>query len=290
MKPAKFNYYRPKTINEAFQLLEEHGDEGKIIAGGQSLVPIMNMRLAAPASLIDINSLEDLNYIKKEDDVIKIGALTRQSVVENSEVVRKYCGLLCEAIPFIGHIQTRNRGTIGGSIVHADPSAELPLALLALNGILQVSSADEVRSVEAEDFFITYLTTDLMQNEILTEIQIPIVYGKHGYSFTEIARRHGDFGLVAAACVLTINNDDEIETLRLTLGGVEAVPLLIEDVEELLQGKIVSETLLEQVIEKVADAIDPESDLHASAEYRSHLAQVLTKRVINDAYKKARGV
>lgn len=290
MKPAKFDYYKPNTLNEALSLLEELGENGKIIAGGQSLVPIMNMRLATPEALIDINNLEDLHYIKKEDSMIKIGALTRQRIVETSDIIRENCGLLADSIPHIGHVQTRNRGTIGGSLVHADPTAELPLALLALKGTLHISSSDEVRVVEAEDFFITYLTTDMMPYEILTEIQIPIMEGRVGYAFAEIARRHGDFGIVAAACVMTIDDNENIESIRLTLGGVEAIPLLVEEAEEIFQGEKVTDSLLEQITEAVVDVIDPESDLHASAEYRTHLAKILTKRVINEAYSKAKGV
>ncbi|TWI58155.1 FAD binding domain-containing protein [Halalkalibacter nanhaiisediminis] len=290
MKPAKFDYYKPNTLNEALSLLEELGENGKIIAGGQSLVPIMNMRLATPEALIDINNLEDLHYIKKEDSMIKIGALTRQRIVETSDIIRENCGLLADSIPHIGHVQTRNRGTIGGSLVHADPTAELPLALLALKGTLHISSSDEVRVVEAEDFFITYLTTDMMPNEILTEIQIPIMEGRVGYAFAEIARRHGDFGIVAAACVMTIDDNENLESIRLTLGGVEAIPLLVEEAEEILKGEKVTDSLLEQITEAVVDVIDPESDLHASAEYRTHLAKILTKRVINEAYSKAKGV
>jgi 2-furoyl-CoA dehydrogenase FAD binding subunit len=288
MKPPKFDYYKPATLAEALNLLEEIGDDGKIIAGGQSLVPIMNMRLASPKSLIDINGLDELNYIKNEGNVLKIGTLTRQSTVENSEMVADVCGLLTEAITQIGHVQTRNRGTIGGSIVHADPSAELPLALLTLNGSVQIASVDEVRSVDAEDLFVTYLTTDIMPTEILTEVTIPISEGRHGYSFQEIARRHGDFALVAASCHMTIDDEDRISSVRLALGGVEATPLLIGDAEDLLVGEALSDSLLDQIVESVELEVDPESDLHASAEYRTHLAKVLTKRALTEAYERAR--
>ncbi|WP_017729039.1 FAD binding domain-containing protein [Halalkalibacterium ligniniphilum] len=289
MKPPKFDYYKPATLEEALDLLEEVGDDGKIIAGGQSLVPIMNMRLATPKCLIDINGIKELDYIKREDDVLKIGTLTRQSVVETSEEVKKYCGLITEAIPKIGHVQTRNRGTFGGSIVHADPSAELPLVLLTLNGTVQIASKDEYRTVEAEDFFITYLTTDIMPTEIVTEISFPITEGRNGYSFQEIARRHGDFALVAASCHLTVDDEDQISSVRLVLGGVEAVPLLIADFEDVLVGQTLSDELLEEVAEAIENEVEPESDLHASAEYRTHLAKVLAKRALTEAYERARG-
>lgn len=289
MKPPKFEYYKPATLEEALNLLEEAGDDGKIIAGGQSLVPIMNMRLASPKCLIDINGLEELSYIKNEDNTLKIGTLTRQSDVEQSEMVANVCGLLAEAITQIGHVQTRNRGTIGGSIVHADPSAELPLALLTLNGSVQITSKDEVRTVAAEDFFITYLTTDIMPTEVLTEVTIPLMEEKSGYSFQEIARRHGDFALVAAACHMTVDDEGLITAVRLALGGVEAIPLLIGDAEDILTGEQLSDSLLAQVTESVEMESDPESDLHASSEYRTHLAKVLTKRVLTQAYERARG-
>ncbi|OES45435.1 FAD binding domain-containing protein [Domibacillus iocasae] len=289
MKPPKFEYYKPATLEEALNLLEEAGDDGKIIAGGQSLVPIMNMRLASPKCLIDINGLEELSYIKNEDNTLKIGTLTRQSDVEQSEMVANVCGLLAEAITQIGHVQTRNRGTIGGSIVHADPSAELPLALLTLNGSVQITSKDEVRTVAAEDFFITYLTTDIMPTEVLTEVTIPLMEEKSGYSFQEIARRHGDFALVAAACHMTVDDEGLITAVRLALGGVEAIPLLIGDAEDILTGEQLSDSLLAQVAESVEMESDPESDLHASSEYRTHLAKVLTKRVLTQAYERARG-
>ncbi|WP_102347238.1 FAD binding domain-containing protein [Bacillus sp. Marseille-P3661] len=289
MKPSKFEFYQPKTVEETLQLLEDMGEDAKIIAGGQSLVPIMNMRLATPKNLIDINRLVDLDFIENDETTLRIGTLTRQSRVEESSIVRKYAGLLSEAVPNIGHIQTRNRGTVGGSVVHADPSAEIPLSLMALNGAVKISSVDEERIVEAGDFFITYLTTDIMPTEMLTEVHIPIIGGRQGYAFTEFARKHGDFALVAAACHLTIDDSDNIDTVRLVLGGVEAIPFLIEDAEEELKGEKISDTLLDKIADIVADEVDPESDIHASADYRRHLAKILTKRTLQQAYNRARG-
>ncbi|MGP4080649.1 FAD binding domain-containing protein [Pseudalkalibacillus sp. R45] len=289
MKPAKFDYYRPETLSEALSLLEEVGFDGKIIAGGQSLVPIMNMRLATPECLIDINGINDLDYIVKDVDVIKIGAMTRQSELETSDIIRQNCPLVSEAVRLIGHVQTRNRGTVGGSIVHADPSAELPLVLMTLGGSLKISANGEVRSVNAEDFFITYLTTDLMPSEILTEIHLPIWHGRKGYSFLEIARRHGDFALVAASCQLTLDDQDRIEKVRLALGGVEAIPFLIEDAQDLLHGERLSSSLIDKLTKVVEESVEPESDLHASEEYRRHLAKVLTSRSLQQAYERAKG-
>ncbi|WP_085507102.1 FAD binding domain-containing protein [Thalassobacillus devorans] len=289
MKPAKFDYHRPDNLPDALRLLDEAGFDGKIIAGGQSLVPIMNMRLATPECLIDINGLTDLDFIECKDHVVKIGAMTRQSQVEDSEVVGQNIPLLKEAVPFIGHVQTRNRGTIGGSIVHADPSAELPLVLMTLGGKVKISSGDEERIVDAEDFFITYLTTDLMPTEILTEIHIPVWEGQTGHSFMEVARRHGDFALVAASCQMAVDEVGRIGNVRLALGGVEAIPFLIEDAQTVLCGEQLTEGLIEQLAEIVGESVEPESDLHASEEYRRHLAKVLTSRTLRQAYERARG-
>ncbi|WP_409305602.1 FAD binding domain-containing protein [Peribacillus sp. SCS-155] len=289
MKPAKFDYHCPKTVESALSLLEESGLDGKIIAGGQSLVPIMNMRLSAPDCLIDINRLTDLDFIDFDDDKVKIGALTRQSSVESSAIVKGKIGLISEAVPLIGHVQTRNRGTFGGSLVHADPTAEIPLSLIATGGSLLIASKEETREVAVEDFFVTYLTTDIMPNEMLTEVHIPIWESRTGYSFQEISRRHGDFALVASACQLALDEYGRISNVRLALGGVEAVPLLVEEANQIMTGEKLSDSLLNKVVEIVAATVDPESDLHASADYRRHLATVLTKRTLQSAYTRARG-
>ncbi|SFJ81839.1 FAD binding domain-containing protein [Thermoflavimicrobium dichotomicum] len=289
MKPASFDYCRPATVEEAFQLLAEYGDEGKLIAGGQSLVPILNMRLSSPKCLIDINELQDLNYIRYEDGWIKMGALTRQRDVEKSALIQEKCPLLSEAVPFIGHMQTRNRGTIGGSLVHADPTAELPLSFLALNGRAVIQSAEESREVDLSEFFITYLTTDIMPGELLTEVKFPVDSVPKGYSFQEYSRRHGDFALVAAACILDTDSEGRITTIRLTMGGVDAVPILVEEAVDVLIGEKLTETLLEEAGRIVSAHVDPEGDLHASREYRLHLARVFAKKAIQTAYHRAIG-
>ncbi|GAX90025.1 FAD binding domain-containing protein [Effusibacillus lacus] len=289
MKPALFDYFRPTTVEEAFQLLSEYGDEGKLIAGGQSLVPILNMRLSAPECLIDINGLKELDYIHCEDGWLRIGALTRQREVERSGLVREKSPLLSEAVPFIGHMQTRNRGTVGGSLVHADPTAELPLSLLALNGSAVIESADEKREVGLGEFFVTYLTTDIRPGELLTEVKIPVDSVPKGYSFQEFSRRHGDFALVAAACVLDTDNEGRILTARLTLGGVDPIPVLAEDAAGILIGEKLTDTLLAEVGRIAAMNVDPEGDLHATREYRLHLARVFAKRAVQIAYIRATG-
>lgn len=287
MKPAAFDYLRPSTVEEACQYLQEYGEEGKLIAGGQSLVPILNMRLSTPECLIDISGLEELKYIREEGDWLRIGALTRQRDVERSALVREKTPLLAEALPYIGHMQTRNRGTFGGSLVHADPTAEIPLSLLALQAAVVIQSAEEIREVNVEDFFITYLTTDLMPNEMLREVKIPTGSISKGYSFQEYSRKHGDFALVAAACVLDVDEQKRIASVRLTLGGVDAVPVLAREVEGLILGEKLTDSLLLEAGRAAAADIDPEGDLHASREYRLHLAQVFAARVLETAYHRA---
>ncbi|MDQ0253381.1 carbon-monoxide dehydrogenase medium subunit/2-furoyl-CoA dehydrogenase FAD binding subunit [Evansella vedderi] len=287
MKPATFDYYRPDSVVEALQLLEEYGDEGKLLAGGQSFIPILNMRMSEPESLIDINHLKELDYIKEEDGYLKIGAVTRQSKLEKSPLVKKLVPILVEATSFIGHIQTRNRGTVGGSVVHADPSAELPLTLLTLDAKVTIKSMDEEREANLRDFFITYLTTEIMPSELLTEIQIPLQHMSNGYAFEEFSRRHGDFALVAVACLLDVDEVGTVTSGRLAVGGIDAVPVLAEDAMDLLIGKKLSESLLQTVGEKVVEDAEPDDDLHASKEYRLNLAKVLIKRAIQKAYGRA---
>ena len=287
MKPAAFDYYRPSTVEEACQLLEEYGEEAKLIAGGQSLMPILNMRLSAPDSLIDISGLTQLQYIRCEGEWLRIGALTSQRDAERSALVREKAPLLAEALPLIGHLQTRNRGTFGGSLVHADPSAEIPLSLLALDAVAVMQGADGSREVELRDFFVTYLTTDLMPGELLTEVKIPVGAVPMGCSFQEYSRKHGDFALVAAACVLDLDDQERIANIRLALGGVDAVPVLSGAAADMLIGEKLTEPLLRQASQAVAGEVDPEGDLHASREYRLHLASVFAGKAMQTAYERA---
>lgn len=289
MKPASFDYYRPDSLEEAFTVLNQYGESGKVLAGGQSLMPILNMRLSTPESLIDINHLHELDYIRYEDSWLKIGSLTRQNTILNSALAAKKAPLLSEAIPFIGHMQTRNRGTIGGSIVHADPTAELAVSCLCMDGIAVISSNGEVREVPLKDFFITYLTTDIAFNELLTEIKIKVDDLPKGYSFQEVNRRHGDFALVDASCVMEVDDHSRITDIRLVLGGVDAVPVLVEDAATILLGEKLTESGLKEVCRVTTENIDPDTDLHASREYRIHLAQAYTKRAIQVAYGRACG-
>lgn len=285
MKPATFTYHCPSNLEAAVQLLDVIGSEGKIIAGGQSFIPILNMRMSEPGCLIDIHQIKELKGIRVEDGVLKIGALTTQRELEQHDVIKTNIPLLSEATQFIGHVQTRNRGTVGGSVAHADPSAELPLCFLALDAEIVIHSIDGSRKTSINDFFVTYLTTELMPEEILTEIHVSLSQF-NGYAFEEFSRRHGDFALAAAACLLSLGETGKIENARLVLGGVEAVPLLAEEAMRFLKGKSLSDETLERAVELAVIDADPDTDLHASKEYRLHLAKVLTRKALLKAYNR----
>lgn len=289
MKPGAFEYFTPGTLEEAKGLLEQYDPEAKILAGGQSLIPVMNFRLARPEVLIDINGIADLDYIKEEGDSLVIGALARESDVELSPLVIEKCPILAEAISHIGHKTIRNRGTIGGSLVHADPSAEIPTAIVALSGEMKAFGPDGERSMDPESFFLTYLTSSLEPTEILTEVSVPILTGKTGCSFLEMSRRCGDFALVAVACILTIDADRTCSDARIALGGVAPTPVRAEEAEEVIIGQKLSDGLLEKASKLAMEDTDAESDYHASAEYREDMTRVLVQKGLKQAWDRANG-
>ena len=233
MKPADFEYHRPRNIEEALSLLQEFGDEAKILAGGQSLMPLMNFRLAQPAHLIDINFIDGLDYIRSEKGMIKVGCLARQSRLLDNPMVRERCPLLAEALTYVGYEQIRNRGTLCGSLAHADPAAELPAVLLALDGFVTVGNATTKREVSACDFFKSYLTTCLSSDEMVLEASIPETPPGAGWSFTEFARRFGDFAIVGVA-VLLVRDQEKIADARIALTGVGDKPWREPGVERML--------------------------------------------------------
>jgi CO/xanthine dehydrogenase FAD-binding subunit len=220
MKPSAFEYFAPNTVKEAVGLLVQYEDEAKILAGGQSLVPIMNFRLGRPEVLIDINKIKGLDHIKEEGDELLVGALTRERDLELSPLVQQGCPLLAEAVSFIGHIPIRNRGTIGGSLVHADPSSELPTVICCLDGEMKVVGPSGERTLEPEEFFLTYLTTSLEPSEILVEVKIPKLPQNTGWSFVELSRRTGDFAIVGVAALLFMESGGVCKEARIALGGV----------------------------------------------------------------------
>jgi carbon-monoxide dehydrogenase medium subunit len=287
VKPAPFEYFVPRTVEEAVDLLAEHGERAKVLAGGQSLVPLMNMRLARPSVIVDINRIRALDYIIADDGVLRIGALTRQRTAERSPVVAEHCPLLRDALRFVGHAQIRNRGTVGGSIAHTDPAAELTAVLAALDGAVTVRGPRGTRVISAPDLFVTYLTTSIDARELLVEVRFPTLPDGAGWSWMEIARRHGDFALAGVGVVLAMR-DGAISDARIGLTGVGATPVRARDAERRLIGHTPSDTAWEDAAAAVRAAVDPDADIHASAEYRQHIAGVLTRRALGEALSRHR--
>lgn len=287
MKPPLFDYYDPATEDEAFALLAEYGPDAKVLAGGQSLMPLLNMRLVEPAVLIDINQLQTLSGIREASDHLAIGAMTRQHGVEQSELVRRLCPLLSEALPHVGYPQIRHRGTIGGSLVHADPSAELPAVMAALDVEFDVRSRQGSRVLGPEAFFESYLTTALGPEELLCEIRIPNQPPRTGYGFLEMARVAGAFAIVGVAALVTLNEEDRCVRARVSVIGGGPVPHRATATEAALQGETLTSERIQQAAQ-VADAdLEPESDVHATAAYRRNLARVLTQRTLTTAWQRA---
>jgi len=289
MKPSAFEYFAPTTVAEAINLLDSYGDEAKIIAGGQSLVPMMNFRLARPEVLIDINRIKELDYIREEGDELLIGALTRERDLELSPLVQERCPILAKAVSFIGHFPIRTRGTIGGSLVHADPSAEIPTAICGLDARMKVVGPSGERTLEPEEFFLSYLTTSLEPSEILVEVRITALPQKAGWSFVELSRRQGDFAIVAVASILFMGQGGLCKETCISLGGIAPTPIRAGEAEELLAGQILNEALIEKAGQKAAEATDPDSDYHASAEYRRDMARVFVRRGLKEAWNRVKG-
>lgn len=286
MKPAAFEYYAPRTVDEAVALLKAHGDEAKLLAGGQSLVPLMNMRLARPGVIIDLNRTRGLDGLREQRGVLRIGAMVRQRAAERSALVASRCPLLRDALTWVGHPQIRNRGTIGGSVAHADPASEVPAVLAALDGEVVVRGPRGARTIPAAEFFVTYLTTALAPTELLTEVRIPALPRGAGWSWMEIARRHGDFALAGVGVVLALRGR-VIGDARIGLTGVGPTPVRARAAEERLVGARPSEALWQEAADAVRAAVEPDGDLHASADYRRHVAGVLTMRALREAFGRA---
>jgi carbon-monoxide dehydrogenase medium subunit len=289
LKPAPFTYFAPQSVSEALVLLREHGEGAKLLAGGQSLVPLMNFRLIRPRVLIDINGLRELASLAVTDDGVTAGALVRQRELERSSEVARRLPILSEAIRFVGHPVIRNRGTVGGSLVHADPAAELPIVAMALDAEFQLQSAKGSRTLAAREFFTGYLSTAIASDELLVKIHLPLCPAHSGWCFTEIARRQGDFALVAVALLLGFNGDRSVSFARIALGGIGGVPLRAGTAEESLLGKRPSETLFREAAQAAAQGLEPENDIHASAAYRRHVAEVLVRRALETARSRAGG-
>lgn len=290
MKPAPFDYHCPRTLDEALSLLAQHGSDAKPLAGGQSLIPAMNFRLAAPSVLIDLNPIETLAYLTESDVGLRIGAMTRHRSVERSDVVARVAPLVSAAMPFVAHAAIRTRGTIGGSLAHADPAAELPAVMLALNATMTLTSSRGTRQIPAGEFFTGLFATALEAGELLTEIQVPRLPPRSGVAFQEFSRRHGDFALAGAAAVVACDESGRCTTARVALLSVGDRPVMPAAVEQTLHGQAPSDQAIREAAAAVAAELDPPGDIHASSRYRRHLAKVLSRRVLERAFHAATNV
>jgi carbon-monoxide dehydrogenase medium subunit len=288
MKPAPFAYVAPTSVDEALALLAQHADEAKPLAGGQSLVPLMNFRLARPGVLVDLNRIPELQYIREHDGGLAIGAMTRQRAAERSALVRERCPLLAAALPLVGHPPIRNRGTVGGSLAHADPAAELPAVAAALDAELVVRGPSGERVARPDAFFLTYLTTTLEPTELLVEVRFPAWPAGAGWAFEELSRRHGDFAIVGVAAVLQLDSQGQVADARLAFIGAAPTPVRAHAAEAALRGQPATAETFRAAAERVVDALDPSDDVHASAAYRREVAKVLARRALVAAHERAR--
>jgi CO/xanthine dehydrogenase FAD-binding subunit len=287
MKPPRFHYCAPHMLDEALALLDQNSEDTKILAGGQSFVPLLNMRLAAPTYIVDINHIAELLYIEQEDGYLAIGATVRQRQVERSALVQDKHPLLIEVIKHIGHMQIRNRGTVVGSVAHADPAAELPALLTCLNGEVLVQSIHGERVIKAEEFFTGYLSTALEPGEMLTEVRFPLIAPQAGWAFLEFARRSGDYALVGAAAVLTPTADDRCMSAHIAYIGIAGAPMRGLTVEDAIVGTTLDEPALNAAAEAASKLVsDDMDDVHATVEYRRVLTGELTKRVLKAAWER----
>jgi carbon-monoxide dehydrogenase medium subunit len=281
VKSAPFQYHAPSTADEAIALLSEHGDDAKVLAGGQSLLPLLALRLARPSVLVDVGRVAELRGIDANGS-LRVGAMTTQRIAERSDAVREHCPLLHRALPLIAHRAIRTRGTIGGSLAHADPAAELPAVALALDADLVVRGPSGERTVGAAGFFEGYLTTTLAADELLVEIRIPPMAAGSTSTFVEISRRHGDFALAGCAAAVAFGSDGTIADARLAFTGVDAVPVRATAAEALLRGNPPGDDLFADAGAAVSAAVEPSNDIHATGAYRKHIAGVLTRRALTE--------
>ncbi len=287
MKPAPFEYIVPDSVAETTALLAEYGDEAKVLAGGQSLVPAMNFRLVQPTMLVDINRLTDLDYVNQGADSLKIGALTRQRTIEKHPLIEAYAPLLHETMPHVAHWQIRNRGTVGGSLVHADPAAEIPVIMVALNARFRLRNARGDRWVTATDCFEGLFATALTPEDLLVEVEIPFMASRTGCCFVEFARRAGDYALLGVAAVLTLDEAGVCSNARLVYLNAGEIPISAVQAEAMLIGEKPTAELFAAAADKAAtDEINPSGDIHASEPYLRHLGRVLTKRALTNALER----
>jgi CO/xanthine dehydrogenase FAD-binding subunit len=287
LKPPPFEYHDPRSLDEALALLAEHGEDAKVLAGGQSLVPLLNFRLASPERIIDINGLGELGYVRRRGGVLHVGALTRHARLEHSELVARDWPLLREAVSWVAHPQIRNRGTVGGSVAHADPAAEIPVALVALDAEFKVRSVRGDRTIGWREFFVTHLTTTLAADELLVEINVPPVPERSGCAFAEYARRHGDFALGGAAVQVSLDASGACSGAAIALLAAAPTPIRADRAERLLEGAHVDEDVAIAAAEAAVEDIGPTGDIHGSSEYRTRLIRALVRRAIVQAADRA---
>jgi len=288
MKPAPFRYIAATSLEHALSLKAEHGDDAKFLAGGQSLIPTMNFRLARPAVLIDINEIRDLAGIRPSAAATRVGPLTRYRALQRDAAFARLFPLIGEALPHIAHPQIRNRGTIGGNLSHADPASELPAIALALGARFHVRTATQQRWIAAADFFVSALTTDLKPDEMLVEIELPSPKPRTSCCFMEIARRRGDFAIVGVAATMTLGEQDECTHVRLSFCGVGETPVDASSAADVLVGSVPSEDAIRDVAATVQTMIAPSGSVHATVDYQRHIAGVLTERALQTAYQRGR--
>ncbi|MCB0176975.1 MAG: xanthine dehydrogenase family protein subunit M [Anaerolineae bacterium] len=290
MKPPPFEYFAPTTLDDALDYMADYGDEAKPLAGGQSLIPTMNFRLAQPEVLVDLNGLAELAYIRPAaGGGVSIGAMTRQRSVERSPLVADQAPLIHETMPYIAHHQIRNRGTFGGNLAHTDPASELPAVATALNARFRAQSRSGQRWLTADEFFVDLFTTALEPEELLVEIVIPPLPAQTGYAFREISRRHGDYALVGVAATVTLDNNGRCEAARLVYLSVGDKPVeAVQATAALIGQKLTAEAIDDAAEIAAAQDIDPPGDIHASVTYRRHLAKVLAKQVLAKATARAK--
>jgi CO/xanthine dehydrogenase FAD-binding subunit len=288
MKPAAFDYVVAESVDAAVAALAATDGDAKILAGGQSLVPMLNFRLLRPSILVDINRIPDLAFIEERADAIAVGALTRHYRLETSPVIARHFPVVAEAMRHVAHLAIRNRGTLGGSLSHADPAAELPMIAVLLDAILHVVSPAGVRTVAARDFFLGALTVDLAPEEMVTRIIFPKLPAATGWGFAELARRSGDFALAAASVTLSLR-DGAVGEARIAVTGVDETPKRASEAEALLAGQTLTPDLIDAATAAVRAGVNPPTDLHASSDYRRHLVGVLAGRALAAAWRRARG-
>jgi len=289
MKPAAFKYIRAQSLEETLSLLADKGSEAKILAGGQSLVPMMNFRVAQPGTLIDIDRVKELDYLRVEGSWLCVGARTRQRTLEQAPLVKEQCPVLALAVKWIGHPQTRNRGTVGGSLVHGDPTAELPLVATLLDAQIVIQKKGKSRTVKPADFFEDMMATRIGEDEILTEVRFPLAPPRSGCGFRELAIRHGDFAIVAAAVQLTLGQDGRFADARVAVSGGGPKSLRITKAEQALVGQKANDKIFQEAAACVPDAVNPPADQKASAAYRKEMARVFVQRALDDAWSMMRG-